>query len=118
MPPRKDEGGPQPSPAGSRPAQTSATATATAARATSTPASIRGGSRTKLSVPVAAASVFGPVGRRKSWWYTYRCAACGAYLFGRARSLDDVPGERRAGCGHRVRVMAARIYTQPPEALT
>lgn len=64
-------------------------------------------------MPLAAASVFGPVGRRKSWWYTYRCGACGAYLFGWAKSLDNVTGERRAGCGHRVRVMAARIYSQP-----
>jgi predicted SprT family Zn-dependent metalloprotease len=61
--------------------------------------------------------VFGPVGRRRFWWYTYRCKVCGAHLFGRARSLDDVADERRAGCGHRVQVMAARIYTQPePEA--
>jgi hypothetical protein len=63
--------------------------------------------------PLAPASVFGPVGRRKSWWYTYRCATCGAYLFGRARDLDAVIGERRAGCGHKVQIMAARIYTQP-----
>ena len=63
--------------------------------------------------PIAPASVFGPVGRRRYWWYTYRCRSCGAHLFGRARSLEEVTGERRAGCGHRVQVMAARIYTQP-----
>jgi DNA-directed RNA polymerase subunit RPC12/RpoP len=57
--------------------------------------------------------VFGPIGRRRSWWYTYRCATCGAYLFGRARDLDTVTGERRAGCGHKVRIVAARIYSQP-----
>jgi DNA-directed RNA polymerase subunit RPC12/RpoP len=63
--------------------------------------------------PIAPASVFGPVGRRHCWWYTYRCRTCGAHLFGRARSLEDVTGERKAGCGHRVQVMAARIYSQP-----
>ncbi len=66
-------------------------------------------------VPIAPASVFGPVGRRRSWWYTYRCRTCGAHLFGRAKTLDAVTGERRAGCGHRVQVMAARIYTQPEQ---
>jgi hypothetical protein len=63
--------------------------------------------------PIAPASVFGPVGRRTFWWYTYRCRTCGAHLFGRAKTLDTVAGERRAGCGHRVQVMAARIYSQP-----
>jgi DNA-directed RNA polymerase subunit RPC12/RpoP len=63
--------------------------------------------------PIAPASVFGPVGRRRFWWYTYRCKTCGAHLFGRAKSLDAVTGERRAGCGHRGMVMAARIYSQP-----
>jgi hypothetical protein len=63
--------------------------------------------------PIAPASVFGPVGRRRYWWFTFRCKTCGAHLFGRAPSLDAVAGERRAGCGHRVHVMAARIYTQP-----
>jgi hypothetical protein len=63
--------------------------------------------------PIAPASVFSPVGRRRFWWYTYRCRTCGAYLFGRAKTLDAVTGERKAGCGHRVQVMAARIYSQP-----
>jgi hypothetical protein len=63
--------------------------------------------------PLAPASVFGPAVRRKSGWYTYRCQACGAYLFGRAKSLDAVTGERRAGCGHKAQIMAARIYIQP-----
>lgn len=69
--------------------------------------------RSKTRPPVAPASVFGPVGRRRFWWYTYSCRTCGAYLFGRARSLDAVTGVRRAGCGHRVQVMAARVYSQP-----
>jgi len=67
----------------------------------------------RQSAPIAPASVFGPVGRRRFWWYTYRCRTCGAHLFGRAKTLDAVTGERRAGCGHRVQVMAARIYSQP-----
>jgi hypothetical protein len=67
--------------------------------------------------PIAPASVFGPVGRRRFWWHTYRCRTCGAYLFGRAKTLDAAAGECKAGCGNRVLVMAARIYTQPePEA--
>ena len=69
----------------------------------------------KPSAPIAPASVFPPFGRRKGWAYTYRCKICGAYLFGRARSLDAVTGERKAGCGHRVQVMAARIYSQPDQ---
>jgi hypothetical protein len=73
----------------------------------------RGSRRRRQQVPIAPASVFGPVGRRRYWWYTYTCRTCGAHLFGRARSLDDVTGERKAGCGHRVQVMAARIYSQP-----
>ena len=63
--------------------------------------------------PIAPASVFGPLGRRRTWWYTYRCRICGAYLFGRAKTLDAVAGERKAGCGHHVQIMAARIYSQP-----
>jgi hypothetical protein len=74
--------------------------------------SVRRWSRNGQRPPIAPASVFGPVGRRRSWWYTYRCRTSGAHLFGRARSLDAVAGERRASCGHRVQVMAARIYTQ------
>jgi hypothetical protein len=79
----------------------------------SSAAIVRQGSRKRQQVPIAPASVFGPIGRRRFWWYTYRCRPCGAYLFGRARSLDAVAGERRAACGHREQIMAARIYTQP-----
>ena len=65
--------------------------------------------------PLAPASVFPPIGRRKLWAYTYKCRTCGAYLFGRAKTLDAVTGERKALCGHRVQVMAARIYSQPEQ---
>jgi hypothetical protein len=60
--------------------------------------------------PIAPASVYAPLGRRRYWWYSYRCRACGAYLLGRAKTLETVTGVRRAGCGHQVDVMAARIY--------
>jgi DNA-directed RNA polymerase subunit RPC12/RpoP len=73
-------------------------------------ASVRRGAGDRRQVPIAPASV---AGRRRSWWYTYRCRTCGAYLFGRAPSLDGVTGARRPGCSHRVNVMAARIYGQP-----
>lgn len=97
-----------------RPAEES-TAVATAKSQTPMPslATIGRAGGKRQQAPLAAASVFAPVGRRKSWWYTYRCRVCGAYLFGRAKSLDAVAGQRRAGCGHKVIVMAARIYTQP-----
>ena len=61
--------------------------------------------------PIAPASVYEPLGRRRYWWYAYRCQTCGAYQFGRAKTLDVVTGVRRAGCGHHVNVMAARIYS-------
>ena len=69
----------------------------------------------KQPAPLAPASVFPPFGKRRGWAYTYGCRTCGAYLFGRARTLDAVTGERKAGCGHRVQVMAARIYSQPEQ---
>lgn len=61
--------------------------------------------------PLAPASVYAPLARRRWWWYAYRCRTCGAHQFGRAKTLDRVAGVRRAGCGHQVSVMAARIYT-------
>jgi hypothetical protein len=67
----------------------------------------------KTRPPIAAASVFGPGVRRTLWWYTYRCKTCGAHEFGRAKTLGAVTGVRRAGCGHQVNVMAARVYLQP-----
>jgi hypothetical protein len=69
---------------------------------------IQSAPRTRPSL--APASVFGPTGRRRFWWYTYRYRTCGAYQFGRAKTLDAVTGLRRAGCGHEVSVMIARTY--------
>ena len=60
--------------------------------------------------PLAPASVYAPLGRRRWWWYAYRCRICGAHLFGRSKTLDAVTGVRRAGCGHHVNIMAARVY--------
>jgi hypothetical protein len=71
------------------------------------------GSRNRQQMPIAPASVFGPVGRRRCWWHAYRRRTSGAHLSGRARPPGDVTGERKAGCGHRAQVMAARIYSQP-----
>lgn len=67
----------------------------------------------KYTPPLAPASVYAPLGRRRWWWYSYRCRSCGAYQLGRAKTLDEVTGVRRAGCGHEVTVMAARIYSSP-----
>lgn len=66
--------------------------------------------RNSARAPIAPASVYAPLGRRRWWWYAYRCYTCGAHQFGRARALEQVTGVRRAGCGHQVNVMAARIY--------
>ena len=71
------------------------------------------GSRNRQRVPIAPASVLGPAGRRRCWRYLCRCRTCGAHLSGWARSPGDVTGERTAGRGHRVPVMAARIYSRP-----
>lgn len=60
--------------------------------------------------PLAPASVYAPLGRRRWWWYCYPCRTCGNYQFGRAKTLDAVTGVRRAGCGHEVNVMIARTY--------
>lgn len=64
----------------------------------------------KTRPPIAPASVYAPLGRRRWWWYSYPCRTCGAYQFGRAKTLDAVTGVRRAGCGHLVSVMIARTY--------
>ena len=96
MPPDKTERRPPAKGSGARTATTSAATTIQRA--------------SKPRPPLAAASVFGPVGRRHWWWYTFRCNTCGAHQFGRAKTLDAVTGVRRAGCGHQVNVMAARIY--------
>ena len=58
-------------------------------------------------------SLYEPLGRRRWWWYSYRCPRCRQYQLGRARAIDGVTGDRRAGCGHWIRVNVARIYGQP-----
>jgi hypothetical protein len=35
------------------------------------------------------------------------------HLFGHAKVLDEVTGDRCAGCGHLVSMMIARVYGQP-----
>jgi hypothetical protein len=66
--------------------------------------------------PSAYVSLYAPSGRRRWWWYSYRCGTCGAYQLGRARQLEDVTGERRAGCGHQVAIVVARVYGHPETA--
>jgi hypothetical protein len=101
--PRTRKGSPEPTTQG-RPNASSATTVSITRRAAK---------GRQARPPIAPASVFGPVGRRRYWWFTFRCKVCGAHQFGRAPSLDAVTGERKAGCGHRVQIMAARVYTQP-----
>jgi hypothetical protein len=60
--------------------------------------------------PNTYVSLYGPTGRRRWWWYSYRCGQCGTYQLGRAPRLEDVAGPRRAGCGHQLTVVVARIY--------
>jgi hypothetical protein len=93
-----------------RPGQGGARTTATSATTTIAPGS---GTRAKPRPPLAPASVFGPAGRRRWWWFTFRCKTCGAHQFGRAKTLDAITGERRASCGHAVSVMIARVYGRP-----
>jgi hypothetical protein len=64
----------------------------------------------------AFVSLFAPSGRRRWWWYSYRCATCSTYQLGRARQLEDVTGERRGGCGHQVVIVVARVYGHPETA--
>jgi hypothetical protein len=69
--------------------------------------------RKPRKAPPVFVSAYEPLGRRRYWWYSYRCPHCAAYQLGRAASLDKVTGERRAGCGHKITVTIARTYTQP-----
>jgi hypothetical protein len=117
--PRTNRGGPELTtrdhPNATKSAITATSITRSPARGTQQRAADRrqGGPRNRQQVPIAPASVFGPAGRRRCWWYTYRYLTSGTNLFGRARSPGDVTGERKAGCDHRVPVMAARTDSQP-----
>ena len=64
---------------------------------------------------LAPASAYQPLGRRTWVAYSYPCHACHTWHLGRARTLDKVTGSRRAGCGHWVTVMIARLYGHPGE---
>jgi hypothetical protein len=61
-------------------------------------------------------SLYAPSGRRTQWWYSYRCAECGTWQLGRARQIDRVTGPRKAGCGHPVEIVVARVYRSPEAA--
>src|SRR5580692_9930418 len=71
---------------------------------------------TPSGTTTAYVSLYAPAGRRRWWWYSYRCGTCGTYQLGRARELSDVTGERRAGCGHLVSIVIARTYGTPESA--
>lgn len=64
--------------------------------------------------PAAFVSLYTPTGRRRQWWYAYRCDRCGRHQLGRARELENVTGQRRAGCGHQVSIIIARVYGERP----
>jgi hypothetical protein len=76
----------------------------------------RPGRPTRRKPQTAYVSLYAPTGRRKWWWYSYRCPECGAYQLGRARQLDHVTGIRKAGCGHLVEIVIARTYGRPEAA--
>jgi DNA-directed RNA polymerase subunit RPC12/RpoP len=90
-------------------------ASAAAKQAGSPARSVRPDSRKRQPAPIAPASIIAPFRRRRGWTYTYPCGTCGANLVGWAKTLDAIPGERRAGCGHRVQVMAVMIHNQPEQ---
>ena len=64
-------------------------------------------------VPAAFVSLYLPAGRRGWHWHSYSCRTCGQHQLGHARQLEDVAGERRAGCRHRVKIVIARVYGRP-----
>ena len=63
--------------------------------------------RGPVDAPLTPVQLCPPGRRRHQWWYTYQCLVCGDPQFGRARERHDVPGVRRAGCGHRLEVVVA-----------
>ena len=67
----------------------------------------------RAQAATAYASVFVPQGKRTRHWLTFRCPVCDVYVFARGRRIDDVTGPRRTTCGHRVKIVAARIYSPP-----
>ena len=76
-----------------------------------------GTDRARRRAPLTAyVSLYAPSGRRHWWWYSYRCPTCSAYQLGRARDLAAVTGQRRAGCGHTLEIVVARVYSSPGTA--
>jgi hypothetical protein len=70
------------------------------------------GTRVTRRTPSAYVSLHLPFGRRRWCWYSYSCRTCGAHQLGRTPRLEDVAGVRKAGCGHKVNIVIARIYGQ------
>jgi hypothetical protein len=76
---------------------------------TSAPARISA-RKPRRPVHPAYVSLWAPAGRRRLWVYSYKCAECGTYQFGRRRDLASVTEIRRSGCGHLIEVIIARVY--------
>lgn len=66
--------------------------------------------RRRRSAPPMRVSLFEPTGRRTQWWFTGRCLRCGCTSFGRVKHEDDADAVRRVSCGHKVRIIVARVY--------
>jgi len=71
--------------------------------------------RKRRSAPPMRVSLFEPAGRRTQWWFTGRCLRCGGTSFGRVKLEEDAEGVRRVSCGHKVRIIVARVYRLPSQ---
>ena len=85
-------------------------ATDGAPKSTSPLTRISAGDRRRRTARPAYVSLWAPAGRRRLWVYAYRCGECGAYQFGRRRTLAGVTEVRKGGCGHLIEVIIARVY--------
>ena len=73
------------------------------------------GRRKRRSAPPMRVSLFEPAGRRTQWWFTGRCLRCGGTSFGRVRLEEDAEGVRRVSCGHKATIIVARVYRLPSQ---
>lgn len=70
-----------------------------------------------LRHPVAHVSLYAPHKGRRTWWFAFKCPACGFGHQGNLTKATDedsahraVMGVRRARCGKRVWLVVARTY--------
>jgi hypothetical protein len=71
-----------------------------------------GSSITRGSAVPAYASALVPELTRTCWHALVRCPVCGFAHMCRAREIENLTGNRRLPCGHRVALMIARTYRQ------